>query len=181
MDKKTIFIGLIGFSLLIGIIKSAAKSWKMSEKEWKRKIATGGIGNPLKGKIIITSPFGNRIHPVTGATQFHNGVDLIQNPASSTLGANIYASAPGKVIANFFNDLGGFSIIIDSGYARFGYAHLQSASPLKVDTIVRKGQIIGKVGNSGRSTGPHLHFTLRLNGQLVNPATAIPGIINATK
>jgi murein DD-endopeptidase MepM/ murein hydrolase activator NlpD len=181
MDRKTIFISVIGISLLIGIIRAAAKSWKMTEKEWKRRIATGNIGVPMKGKLAISSPFGNRTHPVTGQVQFHNGVDLISVPSTATLGANLFASAPGKVISNYYNDLGGFQLIIDSGYAVFGYAHLQVKSPLAVGTIVRKGQIIGKVGNTGRSTGPHLHFTLRLDGQLVNPAVAMPMIVNATK
>ena len=181
MDKKTIFITIIGASLLWGIIKQAAKSWKMTEKEWNRRKANGMIGLPLKGKFIITSPYGNRIHPVTGATQFHNGIDLIQNPSNTTLGANIYASASGQVIKNFFNDIGGNSLVIDSGYATFGYAHLQNPSPLKIGTIVKKGQIIGQIGNTGRSTGPHLHFTLKLNGNLVNPATNIPGLSNAPK
>lgn len=180
MDRKTIYITLIGGSLLIALIRLAAKGFEMTEKEWKRRIANGQIGNPMKGKTIITSPFGNRIHPVTGAKQFHNGIDLVAIPASDTLGANLYASAPGKVIKNDFNDIGGNQLIIDSGWATFGYAHLKTKSPLAVGSIVRKGQIIGQVGNTGRSTGPHLHFTLKLNGQIVDPAANMPGIKNAT-
>jgi murein DD-endopeptidase MepM/ murein hydrolase activator NlpD len=181
MDRQKIFFTIIGASLLIGIIKFAAKSYKMSENEWLRKIANGEIGLPLKGKIQITSPFGNRFNPVNGAAQFHNGVDLVQFPYNTTDGAKIYASAAGKVIANFYNQFGGNQIIIDSGFARFGYAHLKSPSTLPVNSIVRKGQIIGMVGNTGMSTGAHLHFTLRLNGALVNPVTAIPKIKDATK
>lgn len=159
----------------------AAKSWQMTENEWKRRIANGTIGNPMSGKIAITSPFGMRLNPVTGQSQFHNGVDLIQIPGNTTDGSPLFASAPGKVIANYYNDLGGFQLVIDSGFAKFGYAHLKEKSPLPVDTIVRKGQKIGRIGNTGRSTGPHLHFTLRLNDVLVNPVDNMPGIKNATK
>lgn len=181
MDSKKIIITLIGASLLYGIIKMAAKSWQMTEKEWKRRIANGMIGNPMKGKIYITSPFGNRNNPFGGGTQFHNGVDLIQVPFNSTDGAPLFASAPGKVIANYYNQFGGNQLIIDSGFAKFGYAHLKEKSPLPVDTIVRKGQKIGNIGNTGASSGAHLHFTLRLNDVLVNPVENMPGIKNATK
>lgn len=181
MDSKKIFLTLIGASLLYGLIKMAAKSWQMSEKEWKRRIANGTIGNPMKGKIFITSPFGMRKNPMGAGTQFHNGVDLVQVPFNTTDAAPLFASAPGKVVSNYFNALGGYQLIIDSGWAKFGYAHLKEASPLPVGTIVRKGQRIGRIGNTGASNGSHLHFTLRLNNVLVNPVENMPGILNATK
>lgn len=179
MDRKQIFITLIGASLLWGIIRMAAKSWQMTEKEWKRRIANGSIGLPMRGKIQITSPFGNRIR--NGVAEFHNGVDLVQIPYAQTDGAKLYASTSGKVVANYFHALGGWQLIIDSGWAKFGYAHLKVQSPLAVGTIVRKNQVIGQIGNTGASNGAHLHFTLRLNNVLVNPVTEMPGILIATK
>ena len=71
----------------------------------------------------------------------------------------------------YFNNSGGNQIIIDSGYAKFGFAHLNRyAEGIKVGSIVSKGQLIGYVGNTGISTGTHLHFTLRLNDVATDPS-----------
>jgi murein DD-endopeptidase MepM/ murein hydrolase activator NlpD len=120
----------------------------------------------MKGKIRMTSPFGNR------SRGFHNGVDLV-SVGSATLGQPIYAPLSGTIISNFFDDRGGYQIILDSGYARFGFAHLQNKSTLPVKSKVIKGQVIGYVGNTGTSTGAHLHFTLRLDGAIVDPVANI--------
>ena len=121
---------------------------------------------PVKGKI--TSKFGNRINPITKENQFHNGVDI-----AAPEGTAIIAPFDGKVEKSFYDDIGGYSLIIahNNGY-KTGYAHLKEKSTLNVGETVKQGQTIAKVGNTGRSTGAHLHFTLTdKTGQKIDPET----------
>lgn len=165
-------------SLLIGLIKSIGKKKAITKDEYNRLKDINGIGSPINGRLILTSPFGNRKNPITGAGQFHNGVDLI-SAEGKTDGRAVTASLPGEVIKNYYDAAGGYQLIINSGFAVFGYAHLKSKSPLNIGDIVKKSDLIGYVGNTGASNGPHLHFTLRLGGVLVNPINEIPALKNA--
>jgi murein DD-endopeptidase MepM/ murein hydrolase activator NlpD len=123
--------------------------------------------SPVK-KIVITSPFGNRIHPITKTKQFHNGIDL-----SGKMGDNIYASDNGYVVDIFYNNIGGNQVSIKYNNYTFGYAHMNEIFIRKGDPV-RKYQVIGKIGNSGRSTGPHLHLTIKnSNGEYLNPEKII--------
>jgi murein DD-endopeptidase MepM/ murein hydrolase activator NlpD len=178
MDVKKLIIGAVIGSLLIGLIKSIGKKKAITKDEYNRLKDINGIGSPINGRLILTSPFGNRKNPITGAGQFHNGVDLI-SAEGKTDGRTVTASLPGEVIKNYYDAAGGYQLIINSGFAVFGYAHLKSKSPLNIGDIVKKGDLIGYVGNTGASTGPHLHFTLRLGGVLVNPINEIPALKNA--
>ena len=112
----------------------------------------------------ITSGFGIRSDPINGSAAFHAGLDF-----KGRLGAPIYAAAKG--IVAFVGRRGGYGncIEIDHGNGlRTRYAHM-SAFHARVGERVSAGQVIGAVGSTGRSTGPHLHFEVRLNGQPVNP------------
>lgn len=117
---------------------------------------------PTSGRL--TSPFGERIHPVSKRVDFHSGIDL-----ANDTGTNIYASASGIVLFSDVNGTYGNMIIIShgNGYSTV-YAHL-SKQLVKSGTQVKKGDLIGKMGNSGRSTGSHLHFEIRENGTPINP------------
>lgn len=117
---------------------------------------------PVSGRI--TSKYGNRTHPVTGATSFHNGIDI-----AVPVGTPVYAPASGIVKTVYSNSTGGIQMIVDhdNGF-RTGYAHL-SETIARPGQRVKQGEIIAKTGNTGASTGPHLHLTLRKNGTLVNP------------
>lgn len=117
--------------------------------------------NPIRG--LITSKFGNRIHPVTGASEFHNGVDV-----AAVQGTAVISPAGGIVSNVYYNSLGGNQLIIDHTEIVTGYAHL-NAVLVKVGDKVTAGQKIAIVGSTGQSTGAHLHFTLRKGGNLVNP------------
>lgn len=128
----------------------------------------GGMQPPIHGKV--TSPYGNRVHPITGVVKFHNGVDIaaahgtkVVSPASGTI-SKVYTD----------NDLGGKQIVIkhDNGYTT-GYAHL-SEFKVKVGDRVKRGQLIGLTGSTGRVTGPHLHLTVRDSSGYVNPAKIFP-------
>lgn len=117
---------------------------------------------PVAGRI--TSKFGNRIHPITGATSFHNGIDI-----AAPIGTPVHSPYSGVVKSVYSNNTGGIQMIVDhdNGF-RTGYAHLNEAIK-RPGQRVKQGEIIAKTGNTGASTGPHLHLTLRKNGTLVNP------------
>ena len=116
------------------------------------------------------SPYGYRIHPIQKTRKMHTGVDFRQTPQ----GTPIYASKGGKVI--FAGRKGGYGnvVIIDhgSGMTTF-YAH-QSQILVQKGATVKQMQQIGKVGSTGNSTGPHLHFEVRKNGSPLNPGQVIP-------
>ena len=117
-----------------------------------------------KVKSKITSPFGLRNHPTLGRPMKHNGVDF-----GTGRGAEIYAAADGKVVLAELNRSYGNYIVIEhkDGHSS-AYAHLQSISITK-GSMVRKGQLLGYSGSTGRSSGPHLHYEVRINGTPVNP------------
>ena len=112
-----------------------------------------------------SSNFGFRIDPITGQKSYHEGIDF---PAQT--GTPILAAASGKVInAEWHGDYGRM-VDIDHGNGLVSrYAHASSINVREGDLVVR-GQQIGQVGTTGRSTGPHLHFEVRLNGAPQNPA-----------
>lgn len=121
---------------------------------------------PTTGRL--TSEYGPRIHPITGANGFHTGIDL----ANST-GTPIVASKSGKVVEARTMSGYGKTIIIDhgNGYQTL-YAHNNSLS-VQVGQTVKRGQEIAKMGSTGNSTGPHLHFEIRINGKHTNPMNYI--------
>jgi len=117
---------------------------------------------PTKG--WISSSFGYRISPFTGKRELHKGIDIANHE-----GTKIIATANG--IVTFYGRNGGYGnmMIIDHGYGMVSnYAHLKK-NVKDVGDIVKRGDLIGYMGNSGRSTGPHLHYEVRLNGVPVDP------------
>jgi murein DD-endopeptidase MepM/ murein hydrolase activator NlpD len=112
----------------------------------------------------LTSGFGQRISPFTGRRQFHAGIDIASAP-----GAAVVAPADGRV--EFVGAKGplGNTVLIDHGYGiRTQYGHNQKILVKRGD-VVERGQKIALVGSTGRSTGPHLHYTVEVNGKAVNP------------
>lgn len=112
----------------------------------------------------ITSAFGNRFHPITGVWSFHTGVDY-----GVTTNTPVRASSSGTVVRASWN--GGYGYCVDIRHADGSltrYAHLNSFAVAYGQTV-RQGQVIAYSGNTGNSTGPHLHFELHLRGTLVNP------------
>ena len=123
---------------------------------------TGSLIYPVGGPI--TSPFGWRIHPILGYRKFHTGVDF-----GVGYGTPIRAADSGTVI--YATWMGGYGnvIIVDHGNGLSTlYAH-QSSLAVGIGTRVSRGQTIGYVGSTGFSTGPHLHFEARVNGNPVDP------------
>ncbi len=119
---------------------------------------------PCPSSKKITSKYGYRIHPIQKVRKLHTGIDI-----GAKKGAEIKASASGKVImAKYYGGYGNCIIIDHGGGMSTLYAHM-SAYVAKEGDWVSQGQVIGKVGSTGNSTGPHLHFEVRVNGQTVDP------------
>ncbi len=126
---------------------------------------TGGkIKWPVPSDGRITSDYGYRIHPITGVKTFHKGIDI---PANS--GAQIVAAESGKVITAAYINGYGNTVVIDHGKGMSTlYAH-NSSLKVKSGQEVTKGDVVALAGSTGFSTGPHLHFEVRLNGATVDP------------
>ena len=125
---------------------------------------------PVPGFNRVTSPFGWRTHPIFGGRRMHTGVD-IAGPGIN--GAAVVAAGNGRVISTGWRGGYGNTIIIDHGDGVTTlYAHLQAGGiNVSVGQQVTAGQRIGRVGSTGNSTGPHLHWEVRVNGQPRNPMT----------
>jgi len=113
----------------------------------------------------IASGFGLRIHPIYKISKFHAGMDF-----TAPLGTEIYASGDGTISGVFSNKRGmGNYILIDHGFGYSSiYAHLDSFA-VRTGQKVRRGDVIGYVGNTGMSVAPHLHYEIKLNGSNVDP------------
>ena len=120
-------------------------------------------GRPL-AKMALTSRFGMRGHPTLGGARMHSGIDL-----AAPSGSPVYATASGTI--SFANWKGGYGllVVVEHGaqlQTRFGHLSRVMVAP---GQGVVKGQVLGLVGSTGRSTGPHLHYEVRRGGTAVNP------------
>ena len=123
----------------------------------------------------ITSVQGNRVHPITGQHGTHGGTDI-----GASYGSAIYAAGSGTVVTAYNNSAynggyGNYAMINHGNGIQTLYAHMSVCS-VTVGQTVSAGQTIGYVGSTGRSTGPHLHFEVRVNGSRVDPQSYYPGI-----
>lgn len=121
---------------------------------------------PLKGKLHITSKFGQRRNPFgKKSSEFHSGIDL-----SAKAGTPIYAMLPGEVAHIGYDPRSGNYIKLRHGNFTVSYCHLIRKPNLPIGSKVFPGQPVAHVGSTGRSTGPHLHITLKRNGRVLDPA-----------
>jgi murein DD-endopeptidase MepM/ murein hydrolase activator NlpD len=129
-------------------------------------------GNPVQGngRFIwptngsVVSGFGARAHPIFGESRMHTGIDI-----GASSGAPIKAGGDGVVVmAGSNGGYGNWTVVDHGGGLATGYAH-QSSIGVSVGQRVSRGQVIGRVGSTGASTGPHLHFEVRVNGNPVDP------------
>ena len=135
-------------------------------------LRTASVGHPASGSGVlswpvngvVTSPFGYRIHPIFHVRKLHTGVDL-----HAGMGVSIHAAGAGTVVSAGWRGGYGKCVVVDHGGGLATlYAH-QSQILVSVGQKVKRGEVIGKVGSTGYSTGPHLHFEVRVNGSPVNP------------
>ena len=125
--------------------------------------STSGFSSPLN-YLNVTCAYGWRIHPLWGDRRFHTGVDLAGNQ-----GDPIYAIASGTVTSAYYNEANGYMVALShgGGYGSL-YAHMTGLI-VSSGQYVSQGQVIGYVGSTGWSTGPHLHVEIHVNGATVNP------------
>lgn len=120
--------------------------------------------------IAMTSTFGMREHPLLGGRRMHKGVDL-----AAPMGTPVHAAADGMVErADWFSGYGLYVALEHGGNIETRYGHMSRLN-VAAGQYVHKGDIIGYVGSTGRSTGPHLHYEVRINGEAVDPLPYIEG------
>lgn len=135
-------------------------------------IGADGFCSPIgeNWRNVVTSEFGNRRDPFTGERKGHSGMDL-----AVPTGTSVRAALPGTVTVSKYNAGGyGYYVMIDHGGGLATlYAH-NSKLLVKVGQTVNTGDIVSLSGSTGRSTGPHLHFEVRVNGERTNPRSYLP-------
>lgn len=131
---------------------------------YTRTLVAVPVRKPISGTVDMSSPFGVRADPFLGRPALHSGIDL-----RGDTGEAVHVTANGKVTIAGWE--GGYGKMIEVNHGNglaTRYGHL-SAIEVKVGQVVRAGQVIGRIGSTGRSTGPHLHYETRINGEATNP------------
>jgi murein DD-endopeptidase MepM/ murein hydrolase activator NlpD len=153
-------------------VKSVNESLAKQQENWRQHLEwleALPISLPIQSDFRLTSGFGLRNDPFTGALAMHEGIDF-----SAELGTAVLAAAPGKVVRSEWDST--FGNVIEIKHAEnflTRYAHLSQRN-VAVNAQVQAGTGIGEVGNSGRSTGPHLHYEIFQNGRVLNPLKVLP-------
>ena len=134
-------------------------------------IGADGFCSPIGAgwESVVTSEFGYRSDPFTGETRGHTGMDL-----AVPTGTPIRAALPGTVTVSQYNSSYGYYVMIDHGNGLSTLYGHNSQLLAQVGQTVEAGDIISLSGSTGRSTGPHLHFEVRVNGERTNPRTYLP-------
>lgn len=133
------------------------------ERSLARELARP-VGTPVAGNLDISSRYGVRGNPFGRGHEFHNGVDFVID-----IGTPILATGPGVVEAAGYEGPNGNRVAINHGFGyRSVYAHLSKVQ-VKAGDQVKRDQVVGLSGNTGRSSGPHLHYTLYYRGKTINP------------
>lgn len=164
------------FASLVVRLERAVKQTELKEQSvielWEslseRQSLLNSTPNIRPANGWITSRFGYRVHPITGKTALHAGLDI-----AAATGAPVYAPADGVVVFAAYDEYYGKLVTIDHGFGvttRFG--HL-SQMYVQAGQRLNKWDVIGAVGSTGRSTGPHLHYEVRVNSTAVDPANYI--------
>ncbi len=144
--------------------QNSSSSSSSSNSSSSGQVSTRGFVWPLSISGRITSRFGYRKSPTKGASTYHKGIDV-----GAATGTPILATQSGKVVTATYSSSAGYYVMIYHGNSTYSvYMHCSSLN-VSVGQQVSKGQTIAKVGSTGISTGPHLHFGISVNGSYVNP------------
>ena len=178
-DRQKLQDSLILVAQTKMLIRSQTSKNKLTQYEFvnePREKNYSKIVMPLNREISITSPYGTRMHPIFGASKFHNGIDLAANYE------NVYSVLDGVVTETGWDNKGGGNYIKIKHFDRFETAYLHlSEIYYRVGEFVNAGFIIAKSGNSGNSTGPHLHFCVKEFGQNINPTHFLNDLIKVNQ
>jgi len=168
-QTKRWLIGILCFSLLMILFVVNSKNSNEQIIVDNPITKTLPTGWPIEGDIgKITSGYGLRMHPIQKTKKFHKGID-IQAPT----GTKVLASADGKVIKAEYSTGYGYHIIIEHNEQyTTKYAHLSKIT-VDVNDLIKEGDIIGKVGSSGLSMTPHLHYEIIKNDKAVDPMKVV--------
>ena len=152
----------------------ARKQKQLEEERRQNNVTIDSETNylwPLPGYYRLTSLFGYRIHPITGKAHSHTGIDI---PAPG--GTPIQACKSGQVVTSAYHYSYGNYVVIDHGNGNSTlYAHMSSRA-VSEGQMVSQGQTIGAVGDTGNTSGPHLHYEVRRNGQRTDPEAYYPNL-----
>ncbi len=150
-------------------------SRELAAQQANTKTTYGGYIWPVTTSKRITSPFGQRNTGIAGASTNHKGIDI----GGVYYDSSVYASKAGTVIISTYNNVRGNYIVISHGSGNTTtYQHL-SKRLVSVGAVVRQGDKIGITGSSGVGSGPHLHFEITENGQLVDPLKYLTDYVRA--
>jgi murein DD-endopeptidase MepM/ murein hydrolase activator NlpD len=146
-------------------LASYDQKWK-ANLEWLQALP---IGMPINSEYRFTSGFGVRNDPFTGALAMHEGIDF-----AAEIGTKVLASGPGIVVRSEWDP--GYGNVVEIRHAedfltRYAHLHKRSVVP---NMQVSTSSILGEVGSTGRSTGPHLHYEIFHKGRALNPLTVLP-------
>lgn len=178
-ETETEYIPLEEPSLSAEIIASGGRDIKVSsDEEIPKNVSVDDyklsqlMTLPLDGKI--TSEFGTRTHPISGDLRFHAGIDI-----AAPTGTNIYSAFDGEIIeAEYDQWNGNYLKIQHENKITTVYCHCEKLN-VKKGQKIRAGEVVATVGSTGSSTGPHLHFELRINNISYNPQKALKEAKNA--
>lgn len=178
-EEESVFVPFEEPSLSAEIIASGGRDIKVSSnKDIPKNVSVDNyklnqkMVLPLKGKT--TSEFGVRTHPISGDLRFHAGIDI-----AAKKGTNIYAAFDGEIIESDYDKWNGnYLKIKHDNDIMTVYCHCEKLNVEKGQKI-RAGEVVATVGSTGSSTGPHLHFELRINNISYNPQNALKEAKNA--
>lgn len=150
-----------GISLVLALVFILCSA----KAAFAEQIPVSYFSSPLS-HLRLTSGFGDRVHPIRKVNRHHDGVDL-----AAPSGTPIYAVFGGRVAyADTFGGYGKLVVLIHPNGVTSHYAHCQSLN-VEVGDVVKRGDLVGKVGHSGAVTGPHLHFEVRIDGKPIDPTS----------
>ena len=153
-------------------VEAEIKKKQEELKQQQIQINTGsGYVWPLDGCYVLTSLAGGRTHPITGKPNNHLGIDV-----RADYGTPIKAARGGVVLISTYHWSYGNYVVVDHGNGDTTlYAHMSSRS-VSVGQTVKQGQVVGKIGSTGSSTGNHLHFEVKVRGVRYDPITFYPNL-----
>ena len=170
-NQTIINYAAIGLAV-ISIIGKKIMDLGLSKSDFWELVNGKKLTYPTKSIRKLSSGYGTRRNPFSGATSYHNGID-IPAPAKTP----IFAPIDGEVIVNSYHAQGGNQLVLTNGDIRLGFAHLFEKPNFQIGDKIKKGTQIGLIGTTGTSTGNHLHFTLKVDGNFVDPKKAFPNYV----